>query len=46
MCGSRTALSWAVAAAMRSAMILFLGAMVQPESEGEAEMGNAIISIL
>ena len=41
-----TVLSWAVAAAMRSATILFLWAMVQPESEGEAEMGNAIVSVL
>ena len=41
-----TALSQAVAAAMRSATILFLWAMVQPESEGEAEMGNAIVSVL
>jgi hypothetical protein len=41
-----TDLSQAVSAAMRSATILFLWAMVQPESEGEAEMGNAIISFL
>jgi hypothetical protein len=39
-------LSWAIAAAMRSAMILFLWEMVQPESEGEDEMGTAVISIL
>ncbi len=38
-----TALSWAVAAAMRSATILFLWAVVQPESEGKAERGNASI---
>ena len=36
-----TALSRAVTAAMRSATILFLWAVVQPESEGGAVTGNA-----
>jgi hypothetical protein len=41
-----TALFGAVTVAMRSATILFLWEMVQPESEGGAEMGNAIVSVL
>jgi hypothetical protein len=38
-----TTLSRAIAAAMRSATILFLWAVVQSESEGEAERGNASV---
>ncbi len=42
---SITALSLAVAAAMRSAKIRFRCVLVQPESEGYAGMGNANVSI-
>jgi hypothetical protein len=41
-----TALSLAVAAAMRSATIRFRWVLVQPESEEEAGMDNASVSIL
>ena len=41
-----TAPSRAVAAAMRSATILFRWVVEQPENEGEAGKGNASVSIL
>ena len=41
-----SALSLADAAAMRSATIQFLWVLVQPESDGEAGMGNANVCVL
>ncbi len=41
-----TALSRAVAAAMRSAMIIFFWAVVQPESDGKAERGSVSVRFL
>ncbi len=41
-----SALSRAVAAAIRSATILFLWVMEQPENAGEAGMGKMSVSVL